>query len=242
MSIPAGARPAAEKPSVLIFVPAYGGHVSVQTFGSVLAISAALAHRGIASAVTTPGMPDIVLLRNLVTTLWFDGSPFSHLLHIDSDMGIPPQLVLDMLDFGEPVVGALYPKKDLNLTWAASGHGLGAEVRGAFMHVEGVGAGCLLVRRDAVATMIEKGDCEDRNIDPFRAQFEPLGIKRLLRLFDNVELPDRGRVAEDLSFCMRWNACGGKVWAATHFPITHVGLHEFTACYARDGGKDRIPS
>ena len=34
----------------------------------------------------------------------------------------------------------------------------------------------------------------------------------------------------------------GTVWAATHHAIAHVGPYSFTACYARDGGKERIPT
>lgn len=235
--------PGAEKPSVLIFVPAYGGQVSVPTFNSVLEIAGVLASHGIASAVSAHGMPDIAELRNVATTMWFDASPFTHMLHIDSDMGIPPALVLDMLGFGEPVVGALYPKKDMALSWAASGYGEGAGMRGPFMEVEGVGAGCLLIRRDAVARMIEaEPSLADTRIDAFAGPFKPAGVKRLLRLFDKIDLPERGIAAEDLSFCLRWGAAGGTVWAATHHAIAHVGPYSFTACYARDGGKERIPT
>lgn len=57
------------------------------------------------------------------------------------------------------------------------------------------------------------------------------GTQRLFRFFEKLDLPDRGVVSEDLSFCIRWRECGGQVWAAIGHRISHVGPHDFGARY-----------
>ena len=57
------------------------------------------------------------------------------------------------------------------------------------------------------------------------------GATRLIRAFEKLDIPDRGIVSEDLSFCIRWNRCGGQVWAAIAYPISHVGMYDYSACY-----------
>jgi hypothetical protein len=46
-----------------------------------------------------------------------------------------------------------------------------------------------------------------------------------------MDLPERGIVSEDLSFCIRHRNAGGKVWAAIGHKISHVGPYDFAARY-----------
>ncbi len=67
-------------------------------------------------------------------------------------MGFGIDVVIDMLMFIEPMVGALYTKKTNPVQRAASclGDESGlAERRGNFMKLAGLGMGCFLIRRDA---------------------------------------------------------------------------------------------
>lgn len=57
------------------------------------------------------------------------------------------------------------------------------------------------------------------------------GANRLLRFFEKMDIPDRGVVSEDLSFCIRWNRMGGKTWAAIGYPISHVGPYDYKGRY-----------
>lgn len=220
--------------AILGCFPTYKNQISGTTLLASHALANELHAKGIFWGVTAISNPSIDWVRNWFTTFWYYTTPqYTHMLMIDDDMGFGPQVVMDMLAFGEPVVGALYPKKTNERQWAVSGIEK-PEVRGPFIEVEGLGAGCLLIRRDAIATMIEKMpsiiDIRPNTLDS--AIFKEAGITKFLRPFDCIDDPARGLVSEDISFGRRWRECGGKVWAATHHQMVHVGPHEWTDCYA----------
>lgn len=225
--------------NLFAFIPSYREQISGVTFDSTHMLASTLLSKGIGIAFGRYSWFDIAELRNIILSFWYDMMPDStHLLFIDDDMGFPAQCVLDMLSFGEPVVGAMYRKKQLDYDWAASGLPLGtAEFRGkSFLEVEGIGTGLMLIRRDAVDRLIEwDGQREDGKPSLIRnhmliADFQQ--CQRTLGFFDQL-MSERGKVAEDISFCRRWRQAGGKVWANLNHEITHVGAHEFRGCYAR---------
>lgn len=222
--------------NILMCIPAFGQIITAATFLSTHAIAQALWARGIGMGVSTLSFPDIAELRAMFLTIFYDTQPnMSHLLMIDADMGISPDIIFDMIMFDEPVVGCIYPQRKLPISWAGSGTGQPVTARrGNFMQVEGVGMGCTLIRRDAVRIMLEKmPDLSDGRLQlhPARDTMLSAGATRLIRAFEKVDLPDRGVVSEDLSFCLRWNQCGGTVWACVGHHISHVGPFDFRGRY-----------
>jgi len=222
--------------SILIFVPAFGETWTTTTVLTTHALRDKLAQVGISSGISSLSFPDISELRSMATTLWYDTQPnITHLLFVDSDMGFSPDLVMEMLAFGEPVVGTVYPQRKYPQSWAGSGTGSPTtERRGNFMHVEGVGMGCTLISREAIRIMLEKfPEMVDTRLDmhPMGPMIKNTGATRLIRCFEKIDLPDRGVVSEDLSFCIRWNECGGRVWANCGHFMNHVGKHDFGGRY-----------
>ena len=219
--------------NIMIFIPSYGHMVSSVTFESTHLLVPMLQSKGHSVGVSTYSSPEIAEVRNLAVTHWFDGmKQSSHLLMIDADMGFKPEVVVDMLALNEPMVGAIYPKKSLQTEWAASGWGKNANAggKGHFMKVRGLGMGLFLIRRDAIEIMVEKlPDVIDTCFDvPTQ---HPEG--RLLRLFDSLRNESGHRMSEDLSFCYRWELCGGEMWGAGGYEMVHVGMHSFRGCYAK---------
>lgn len=221
---------------VFLFVPAFGQMISATTFLTTHGLRQLLASKGIGGGISTLSFPDIAELRSMATTVWFDTMPqSSHLLFIDADMGFPPELVMDMLLFDEPLVGTIYPQRKLPLSWAGSGTGTATtERRGDFMLVEGVGMGCTLIRRDVIAKMVEHyPELIDTRLalHPAGDTMRQMGTNRLLRFFEKMDLPERGLISEDLSFCLRWQKCGGQTWAAVGHKISHVGPFDYSGRY-----------
>ncbi len=222
--------------NLFIFVPAFGQIISTTTFLTTHALQQQLSARAIGGGISSMSFPDIAELRAMATTIWYDTLPnSSHLLFIDADMGFPPEMVLDMILFDEPLVGAIYAQRKMPLSWAGSGTGeTTTERRGNFMLVEGVGMGCTLIRRDCITRMIEAyPEMIDTRLKlhPAFETMKNAGAHRLLRLYEKLDLPERGMVSEDLSFCLRWNKIGGKVWAAIGYRISHVGPYDFAGRY-----------
>ena len=221
--------------NIVIGIPAYGNTISLATFQSIQSLMQMCMAKGIRGGIASFSYPEVSEARNVLLTGWYDQTDATHLLFVDSDMGFAPELVLDMLMFNEPMVGALYSKKCIPVQWAASG--LGDDVterRGDFMKVAGLGMGCFMIRRDVVDKMLEKmPEMSDTRIK-FHAAQHMLTKGRVLRFFDPMDNPESGRMSEDLSFCYRWREmCGGEIWAAIGHDIEHVGQYSYTANYLR---------
>jgi len=102
------------------------------------------------------------------------------------------------------------------------------------MVVEGVGMGCTLIAREVVTKMIEKFPelIDNRlKLHPAGETMNQMGTQRLLRFFEKMDMPERGLISEDLSFCIRWQQCGGKTWAAIGHRISHVGPFDYSGRY-----------
>jgi hypothetical protein len=129
------------------------------------------------------------------------------------------------------MVGAIYPKKCFPIEWVGSGVDA-PEYRSGFIEVEGLGAGCLLVRRDAVKAMIEKfPDMIYGYVSVPETRF--MGAKRTFGFFDSYRVAE-GKVSEDIAFCRRYREAGGKIWGSTAYQVAHVGPYEFSHCFARE--------
>ncbi len=221
---------------VFIFVPAFGQIITSTTFLTTHALQQHLGSKGIQGSISTLSFPDIAELRAMALSIWYDTMPdVGYLLFIDADMGFQPDIVSDMIIFDEPLVGTVYPQRKLPLSWAGSGTGTPTtERRGNFMRVEGVGMGCTLIRRDVVTKMLEvMPQIVDTRLSlhPAGETMKAAGCHRLIRAFEKLDLPDRGVVSEDLSFCLRWGQCGGSVWGAIGYRISHVGPYDYSGRY-----------
>lgn len=221
---------------IFIFVPAFGQQITATTFLTSHALQQHLMSKNIQGGISTLSFPDIAELRSMAATIWYDTMPdTSHLLFIDADMGFQPDMVTDMLLLDEPIVGTIYPQRKLPLSWAGSGTGTPTtERRGNFMIVEGVGMGCTLIRRDVITRMLaEMPHLIDTRLElhPAGETLRQAGTNRIIRAFEKLDLPERGLVSEDLSFCIRWNQLGGKVWAGIGYRISHVGPFDYAGRY-----------
>lgn len=217
---------------LFVFIPSFRGQISAVTFEASHRVMSGLMAKGVPASIGTYSYFDIAELRNMVLSVWYDTMKDStHILFIDDDMGVVPEMVLDMLAFGEPVVGAVYPKKSIPRQWSGSGIEA-AEYRRGFIEVEGIGGGCLLIRRDAIDRMVE---AYPDLVRPYMtlADMQNAGGTRTLSFFDQM-LTDKGKVSEDFSFCRRWGAIGGVVWASVAYEIQHVGPWIFSACFAKE--------
>jgi hypothetical protein len=212
---------------IFCFIPAFGKMISAATFETSHHLAMALLSKGHQFNIGTFSWPDIEQMRNIALSYWYDLMPDSeYLLFVDSDMGFAPQVVLDMMAFGEPIIGAVYPKRTYPIEWVVSGIE-SPEKRGEFWECDGLGGGCLLIRREAITKMIE---AYPELIGNYMAllEMQAVGAKRTLRFFDKIQT-EKGPASEDISFCRRWRAIGGRVWGAVGHEITHVGQHPFTA-------------
>lgn len=206
-----------------------------QTAVSLCALTAELVHNGAFYAMDAKSFPDIVDVRNIYLTLWFDKHPqATHLLFVDADMQFEPNLVVDMLKAGVPLIGCLYPKKRWPIEWVGSAHPDNPAPENGLLELEAVGCGVMLIRRDCVENMLAKGNVpvlEDLSKTGL-AHMVDTPFKRILRCFDKITDESGRYLSEDYSFCHRHRASGGKVYAAIEHVICHIGHEQFAARYS----------
>ena len=104
---------------ITIATPAFGEVFYTPYVQSLFRLTRAFHRRKWDTTFSSIAYADIAESRNFLLTRWFDKTDATHLLFVDADMGFPPELVLDMIDFGQPVVGVVYPKRQINLARVA---------------------------------------------------------------------------------------------------------------------------
>jgi hypothetical protein len=221
---------------VLIALPAHGGNNRCETTQSLCAVVQLLTSQGVNSQLRWMSIADITDARNLFLTTWYDlARDFTHLLFVDADMHFAPALVWDMLQFGKPLTGAFYSKRDT--TGSVVGQSFPDEsadqIEKGFLKVKRIGGGVMLIRRGVVDAIVAKfPEVIDTTANhPVTKAIHRAGGKRVIRAFDKMNTEEGGVISEDFSFCDRWRACDGEIWANVNHPIGHVGNFEFALRY-----------
>jgi len=238
---------------LLIATPAYGDVYYTPYVTSVMNLARAMNKRRWDFSFVTIAYSEIAESRNYLLTYWFDKTDASHILFIDTDMGFEPELIVDMVALNKPIVGVIYPKRNINFNrvaeFAARGEptnravgkaqeyifrrlprGTQPKTQDGFLEVEACGTGILLIQRSCIETMLRQiptlSDTNKNNIRLHKT------LDRIIRTFDVMRDADGNRLSEDYSFCHRWrHSCNGEIWASQSHEIVHVGLHQFRARY-----------
>lgn len=229
-------------PKVFLALPAYGQQVLSPTVSSLVSLTRTLMVHDHWGGFGTLSYPDIVEIRNIMTTIWYDRIQSSHLLFIDADMAFQPELIMDMIRFNQPLVGALCPKKKQPIEFAGRAKVGNARLVNGFMEVSGIGGAIMLISRDVVTAMLQKwpelSDTKTVQNHAAKGILDENGVNRLIKVFNKLHI-DGEEFSEDLSFCHRWTQCGGEVWANITHTVGHVGLFEYAGNYYEQI-KDRI--
>lgn len=219
---------------VLICLPVFGQFNMTQTTQTIYGIGQWLTRHNIPNQLLWYSASDIVEVRNLFLTAWYDGYPqYSHMLFLDSDMGFDPLVIRDMLKFNKPLTGLFYRRRQEAVsvvgTTFKNPHTIDDVVDG-FIQSTGIGGGGMLIARRLVDEMLSKMPELRDELPSVLAESAPKEVKKLIRAFDPIREGNR-RLSEDMSFCQRWMDCGGEIWANVRYPISHIGPHDYQLCY-----------
>jgi hypothetical protein len=222
---------------VSIMVPAGHRMMLADTAQSLFDLGQLLSAEGVPNRLKWITCAEIANIRNLFVTMWYYKQPqASHLLMVDADMHFSPYMVWDMIQFGRPLVGAFYARREFPVSVvgkALNDTDTEKDVVDGHLKVDGVGGGVLLVKRSVIDKMIaEMPEIVDAStFHSVAGAVQSYELPHLLRPFNPVKLDNGGELSEDLSFCWRWRQCGGEVWANVRHPIGHVGPFEWTIRY-----------
>ena len=244
-------------PTVFVGLPVYGGQVLAENAANVEFLCRKMDQHGWGVYTYRAAMADVVDARNCMLTRWYDGHPESdYLLMIDNDMIFEWQMVIKMFMIDKPVVGCIYSKKHIaepdkdgsTSFWKiAVGEPLPEQtaqpIVDGFQQWKYVGAGILLIKREAVTQILEKFPQINDYTDP--GFMKESGVSRVIGAFDKVITPEGRHLSEDISFCWRWRECGGEIWAAVDWVIGHRGLFTYNfqarSMLGLEGTEGKIP-
>jgi hypothetical protein len=213
---------------LMIATPMAGGGLCDLAFVSGLdALRVACIARGVRlSTIFLRGESDVQQARNRCFAQ-FLASDHSHLLFIDADIGFSPDAVLRLIAHNRPIVGATYAKKALGpVQFAVSLLPVARQTESGLVEVNGLPGGFLMIQRAAAERMA--GAYRDLAFQPKDGQEGGEAWRDHLFNIFGAELSERTRWSEDIAFCRRWVAIGGKVWLDPHILLQHWGMACFT--------------
>jgi len=233
----------ADKTQIVVATPCFGGQLSAIYAASMFRLQKVL--RGATDIELKILLKDgdalITRARASLVAQFLDDPDSTHLLFIDADIGFEPAQVLRLLECGAEMCAAVYPIKRID--WdrvaaiVAAGRpdpgaaalryvfevedGAAVAARGGFVKVRYAGTGFLMIRRAAIERMCahyrELRYGRDHSLEVASASANRFA------LFDPMIDEAGTYLSEDFSFCRRWTAIGGDIWADLASRLDHVG-------------------
>lgn len=191
--------------------------------------------------------------RHLLASMFLARPEFSHLLFLDSDIGVPSGAITRLLRTGQEVVGLACPLRHFEIGRFAEAAREAPEgppdlarlnalsrqfniepdaadpvIRNGLLRVNRIGFGCIMIARSAFEKLITSGGVTRHKSGSFR---QLGGEGEYWGFFDEMNLPE-GFISEDYAFCRRWlEVPGSTIWALTDMPVAHVGAYAHRAAY-----------
>jgi hypothetical protein len=239
----------ARPPHLVIGTPCYGGQVTSQFTVSLLKLQRECDRRDVGFSVLLQGGDALITRARQNIVAHFLGDPAAtHLLFVDADIGFEPEEAFRLLDFRADMAAGIYPTKKIDWPKVKAIVAQGREpveqsalsyvieflepgrigVRDGFARVRYAGTGFLMIRREVLERM--------------QAQYPELQYRREHQAHDPLKdsphryalfdcLIDRATgayLSEDFSFCARWTAMGGEIWADLASRLSHTGPLTFS--------------
>jgi hypothetical protein len=205
-------------------IPAYGGMISEPTFTSFLRFTLLASQVGLNWSLDTMVNESLVTrARNNLMAKMMTNDKATHFMFIDADIRFQAESIFQMISCDKDVIGGLYPKKSLPINYVINLKPT-TTVQGDIYTVDTMGTGFLLFKRGVYERLI-KAHPETKYVDDIGLgkQYEPM----MYAIFDCV-IDQRGHyLSEDWTFCRRWQAIGGEIWAHSKVLLNHCGHYEF---------------
>ena len=238
---------AAPQTKILIGMPSHRGVVTMPTLVSLMELQQVLLSLELQSTFVNVDAAEITYSRNSIANQVYSDRTFTHLLFVDDDMSFDARLILDLLKSDKAIVGAICPKRTIDLEKffeiAASGGSFdqaraeaatfvarfpsnqSVQITDGWVPLEGIGMGITLIKRDVLDKMVDAAAVPDMwqssDRPPEFAGASAFRYGFFDSLYDDTL---KTMLSEDLSFCKRWrSACGGEIWGNANYEIGHIG-------------------
>ena len=205
-------------------VPCYGGMVSEPTMTSFLRFTLLAQRVGLNWSLDTMVNESLVTrARNNLCAKMMTNAQATHFMFIDADIRFEPEAIFGMIAADKDVIGGLYPKKALPISYVINVKP-GTMIQNDIFPVDTMGTGFMMFKRHVYEKLIAAHP-ETKYVDDvgLGKQYEP----NMYAIFD-CEIDERGHyLSEDWTFCRRWAALGGEIYAHAKVLLNHSGHYEF---------------
>ena len=238
---------------VFIATPTIASTVQVETTLSIVRMLNELRDTGHGADWFNYDGAYVTRARHLLASMFLARTEFTHLLFLDSDIGVPSGAITRLLRTGQEVIGLACPLRHFEIARFAEAARDAPEgppdlarlnalsrqfniepdaadpvIRNGLLRVNRIGFGCIMIARSAFEKLIASGGVARHKSGSFR---QLGGDGEYWGFFDEMNLPD-GFVSEDYAFCRRWlDLPGAAIWALTDMPVAHVGAYAHRAAY-----------
>lgn len=194
-------------PSIFVGTPVHNNSPHLEYMAGALSMPGAFPG---AYQIQTEGGSFLPKQRDSLTRKFFD-SGCSHFLCVDSDIGWNAGHVQRLLEVQKPFVSGIYCKKNTKRELPFSWNG---ERCGDLLGCHWAPGGFLLIAREVIEQMYREYAAM-RYTDHAGTEF--------VALWAQIAPPQGKYSAEDVSFCKRWTALGGEIWAHPEVVLRHHG-------------------
>lgn len=206
-------------------LPMYGGMCSESTFSGLMRFAI------IATKLKINFSMDIIYnesliprARNNLVAKFMGNKDATHLMFIDVDLGFEAESILKLLLNNQDIIGGLYPKKSLPISYVVNQVENPVTDGGDIVEISTLGTGFMLIKRHVIEKMIaHHPELKIRDSLSYAPECEIY----MYSLFDTLIDPHHNYLSEDWTFCYRWRLMGGKVFANTSIKLDHTGFYKF---------------
>jgi hypothetical protein len=205
-------------------IPCYGGMITEPCFTSFLRFILLAQKVGLQWSLDTMVNESLVTrARNNLMAKMMTNTAATHFMFIDADIRFQPESILQMIATDKDVIGGLYPKKALPISYVINVKP-GTQIINDLFKVDTMGTGFMQFKRHVYEKLIQAHP-ETKYVDDvgLGKQYEPF----MYSIFDTV-IDEKGHyLSEDWTFCRRWAALGGEIYAHSKVLLNHSGHYEF---------------
>ena len=205
-------------------IPCYGGQITEPCFTSFLRFILLASRVGLQWSLDTMVNESLVTrARNNLMAKMMTNDKATHFMFIDADIRFQPESILMMLATDKDVIGGLYPKKALPISYVINVQP-GTQIINDLFKVDTMGTGFMMFKRHVYEKLIAAHpECKYVDDVGLGKQYEPM----MYSIFDTA-IDDKGHyLSEDWLFCRRWAALGGEIYAHSKVLLNHSGHYEF---------------
>jgi hypothetical protein len=205
-------------------IPCYGGMITEPCMTSFLRFILMAQKVGLQWSLDTMVNESLVTrARNNLMAKMMTNDKATHFMFIDADIRFQPESIFQMLATGKDVIGGLYPKKALPISYVINVQP-GTQIINDLFKVDTMGTGFMQFKRQVYEKLIAAHpECKYVDDVGLGKQYEPM----MYSIFDTA-IDEKGHyLSEDWLFCRRWAALGGEIYAHSKVLLNHSGHYEF---------------